>query len=293
MNKVDLKKSKIRIHPSMILVIIITIALGYIEQFFILLFVTTIHELSHVLIGLCYRLQVAKITFMPIGEAAVLKDIEGLKPYQKYLIIAAGPLSNILLGTIIYVFFIPKYPNLYFFMAANYSIGLFNCLPIYPLDGGRILHQVLGNSFGVLISNETMKIVSKIFCGVLCVLGIVQVILYPFNMSILAIGLYLYSINEKEYIHLTYEFYKNISMKQEKIKNHQLMPVKTIVVTSQTSIKKLIRYLRWDYYHIIYILEEGKDGKQYITETQLVKYIMKYGRIGTVQTFYEKNGHTL
>lgn len=104
----------------------------------------SIHEAAHVLCALSFGYAIEKITIYPFGLAASITDI-GLGNLQKETaIIAAGPMMHLL------------FPFLFRFLASmnwisnsfcsylimiNASIMMFNLLPIYPLDGGRLLQS--------------------------------------------------------------------------------------------------------------------------------------------------------
>ncbi len=250
------------------------IALGYIEQFFILFFVTSIHEMAHVLIAYLCGLKIAKIILLPIGEVAVLRDLDHTKPLCRFLIVGAGPMINIFIGLLLYLFISPKTPQLYFFMMTNLIIGFFNLLPIYPLDGGRIFYFFLSNRFGILRSNKAIQKISRSMSIVICFVGLIQIIFYPFNCSLLSIGIYLYAIHEKEYMYLFYGFYKNLSLKQKKLQTQKLVPTKTIVAYKNTLIHHIAKELSWDYYHLIFVIDEKGHIIDHITESQLCEYLL-------------------
>ena len=84
---------------------------------------------------------VNNISFMPYG-AKINNEIIYKKSYHELLVTVSGPISNIVLALlIISMWWI--YPITYNyssnFVVANLSIGLFNLLPIFPLDGGQFV----------------------------------------------------------------------------------------------------------------------------------------------------------
>jgi len=127
-------------------------------------FFVTVHELCHSLVAARFGIKVKRITLFPIGVVASMQD-EPAKPYQELLISLAGPLSNLL---IIIVFYYPllailgqdtlmypvlvmtgrlKYEGGFNVLAHIYWINLvlavFNMIPAFPMDGGRILRAIL------------------------------------------------------------------------------------------------------------------------------------------------------
>lgn len=118
---------------------------------FISIFIAVlIHEMAHVLITdyLGYRSWGIKIDLL-FGTAQIQKDI----PERDSIpILVAGPLSNLFLSAVsaivafgLYLFDFSGFVTQLFESAVviNFLMFLFNIIPIYPLDGGRILRDIL------------------------------------------------------------------------------------------------------------------------------------------------------
>lgn len=198
-------KNKLEFKLSFFVCVIIMIALKLTEQFFIIFFVVSIHELTHVFVAGRFGLKTEKIIFTPIGQIAAINNIEQTGRLKKVLILIAGPAINFCMAAT--AFYILGKNS--FFVAANLSIGIFNLLPVYPLDGGRILHAVLESIIGTLRANKIIINISGLFSKVLIFLGIIQVVVYPFNISLLIIGVYIGKLTEEERIFLAISYYKD------------------------------------------------------------------------------------
>lgn len=272
----NLKKIKIQLYPSFFIFMAIMVALNYTEQFFILFLAVTLHELTHIIFAEFFGLEPEKIIITPIGETAVIKNLETLGFTKKILVIAAGPLINLLLYIFTAVIFREKYE---FFKTANLSIALFNLLPVYPLDGGRLLQFVLANRIGIIPSNRIVMDLSSFFSKVIVATGFLQVILFPFNISLLCIGLYLNKIAKREYLHMTLEFYKIILLKNNKMHCKNQIPIRAVILGNCMEVKEMLYKICWDYYYVFHILQEGAIKKT-ITEQELINYVVKNGLNG-------------
>ncbi len=114
----------------------------------VLLFVCVlIHELAHSIVSKRNGIKVKKIVLLPIGGASVI-DLHKVSPKVEMKIAVWGPLASILLG----IAFYPLYlyapagllkEGLLFLFEINLLLGLFNLLPGFPLDGGRVLRSYL------------------------------------------------------------------------------------------------------------------------------------------------------
>lgn len=118
------------------------------------------HEFGHALMAARYHVKTRDITLWPIGGVARLEYLPE-KPVQELMIALAGPLVNLaIIAVLIPLIFLGKgwpvafdpveyYANglLVNLVMVNLSLFLFNLLPAFPMDGGRILRAILGWRF--------------------------------------------------------------------------------------------------------------------------------------------------
>jgi Zn-dependent protease len=105
-----------------------------------------LHELGHVWVASRYQLSTSAIIFHALGLAAVIDGLAGerdkLTPWNHFLIAMGGPLVNVLIA-IALIPAVPLAPSMVIFIiVANIILAVFNLLPIFPLDGGRVLQSV-------------------------------------------------------------------------------------------------------------------------------------------------------
>ena len=123
------------------------------------LFVTTmftcvvLHEFGHVMAARGYGIRTPDITLLPIGGVARLERMPR-KPSQELVVAICGPLVNVIIAAVIYLsfgisaVFHPGYDFLQsgnFFqklMVWNVIMVVFNLIPAFPMDGGRVLRAV-------------------------------------------------------------------------------------------------------------------------------------------------------
>ena len=113
-----------------------------------------LHELGHSLTARRYGVRVPRILLLPIGGMAEFDHIPR-KPSAEFLITIAGPAVNFVIAALLlpfvwrYVLGIDEVTE--FSMAETFTVlfewnlimGIFNLLPVYPMDGGRILRSIL------------------------------------------------------------------------------------------------------------------------------------------------------
>jgi Zn-dependent protease/CBS domain-containing protein len=124
--------------------------------FLLVIFGTVVlHELCHALTAKHFGIKTRKILLLPIGGVAQMEKIPE-KPWEGLLVSLAGPFLNLVIAGILYAYFkvieggIPqgispmiKGSFLIRLMWVNLGLALFNLLPAFPMDGGRILRSIL------------------------------------------------------------------------------------------------------------------------------------------------------
>ena len=122
---------------------------GFVFTVFICVF---LHELGHAFSGRWFGVQTHDITLYPIGGVARMQAKE-LTPFAELVIAACGPLVNLVIATAIAATWMAKVtwetatdigshgPWEHLFIV-NVALFCFNLLPVYPMDGGRILRAI-------------------------------------------------------------------------------------------------------------------------------------------------------
>ena len=115
------------------------------------------HEMAHALVARARRIPVRGITLFMFGGATHAK-VESRGPWDEFLISVVGPVSSVVLGGVFFLvgtlgrdFLGPPVSGGFRYLAfVNLALAVFNLLPGFPLDGGRVLRSLLWRVFGSL-----------------------------------------------------------------------------------------------------------------------------------------------
>lgn len=193
---------EIRIHPSWFIILALfafTLANGFFPSTYadwsrltawivaiiatLLLFVTVLaHELGHSLVAKRQGIEVKSITLFLLGGVASIEK-EASSPGREAVMAGVGPLVSVLIGIACYALaLVVPGPEqvvavLFYLGIANLSLAVFNLLPGFPLDGGRVLRALLWwRSHNFERATKQATSVGQIFGGVLIALGVLQVV---------------------------------------------------------------------------------------------------------------------
>ncbi|MCM1404682.1 MAG: site-2 protease family protein [Prevotella sp.] len=146
---------RLLIHPLFILAAAVAIIFAVTEFFIALTVAVILHELAHAVAAKHLGVVVSRVTLTPFGGALNLQT-KILTSHQKCVIYLAGPLASLLLSVLfgVMVWLFPTIFNLLeYLVAANFLVGVMNLLPIYPLDGGKIMAQYIPSKIILIWSN--------------------------------------------------------------------------------------------------------------------------------------------
>ncbi len=131
----SIKKLKhIYLDKSFFFLLIIIILTGRFNDFIYYFLLLFIHELGHSLTGIIMGYKLEKIIFYPYGGLNLFNLILNIPLKKELLILIMGPIAQVL------GYYILR--NFYNIDTFHYSILIFNMLPIYPLDGGKIMNNL-------------------------------------------------------------------------------------------------------------------------------------------------------
>ena len=155
----------------------------------------TLHESAHSYVAMKNGIKIESITLLPIGGVSQMEDIPE-DPRIELRIAIAGPLMSILIGALFLIAYVPfmklegDWIKFLLFMGAiNLVLGIFNLLPAFPMDGGRILRTFLARRMKYDVATHYAVIVGHIFAIIMLFLGILY---FPGGIMLIIIAMFLY-----------------------------------------------------------------------------------------------------
>jgi Zn-dependent protease len=209
----------IRAHITLVLTLpLLVLYIGWVPA---LIFATALltsivlHELGHSLVALRRGGRVEEILLLPIGGAARISRMSP-RPVDELLMAAAGPAVSLLLFALLFFGggLVPRRLGLWcvnvgtlhiaFFSISgvinvvqligvmNLALGLFNLLPAFPMDGGRMLRALLSRRLGRLKATKIAMIVGRFLAAILIGLGVYEWLAEDSFSMLIFIGMFVY-----------------------------------------------------------------------------------------------------
>ncbi|MGB7294016.1 MAG: site-2 protease family protein [Candidatus Aminicenantales bacterium] len=250
----------------------------------ILLFVcVTLHELAHSLTAIHFGIKVRGITLLPIGGISQMEEIPK-KPKEELLMSVAGPLTNFIIAAVLIIVSVPlqgeaglsaqrlsevfasvNWAGLPVYLAfANIMLGVFNLLPAYPMDGGRVLRSLLALR---LDHDKATAWAVNIGQGMAWLLGLWGVLAGAWTLVVIAVFIYLGASQEGQMIEAKGALGK-LSVRQAMTKKFQ-------TVSPDAPLARVVDLILGSFQTDFPVVEEGR----------LTGFISEYDLVGALKTY--------
>jgi Zn-dependent protease/CBS domain-containing protein len=150
-----------------------------------------LHEFGHSLVAQRLGIEIHSITLLPIGGVSNLESLPE-KPADEVKISVAGPLVSVVLALLFFgvgllLGAVPRVPTdlftgwfgsvgqFFFYLGyLNAVLAVFNLLPAFPLDGGRILRGLLATRLGAVRATDVASVVGQVFAAAFFLVGLLS-----------------------------------------------------------------------------------------------------------------------
>ncbi|MDR7667137.1 CBS domain-containing protein [Methanosarcina sp. Z-7115] len=235
----------------------------------ILLFASILlHELAHSYMARRYGVNIESITLFLFGGVSAMEEMPR-KPGQEAKMAFAGPFTSLVIGSIcllIYGNFISPNPSLsqspvYFILwilgAMNLILGIFNLLPAFPMDGGRVLRSFYARKMSYVKATQSAAAVGKFFAILMAIFGILIG-----NLWFPLIALFIYVGASEE------ERSTQAEVTLENIMVRDIMTKNVVSVNPSMSIEDLVQFM-FEKKHMGYPVIEGDSLRGIVTFTDI------------------------
>lgn len=255
MENISIIKTIFKIDFSVYILAIVAIFTAAFKEFLIIIYLIMIHEIGHSLIAYLFGIKVKEIKIYPLGGISKFEMPLNINRYKELLILIAGPLFQ----ELAYIIALVLLPDQYsIFKVYNYNILVFNLLPIYPLDGGKLLKII----FDGFIPYKKSLIIVIIISYIAIFISLIGIKVFNINVLITIVFLMYLVLKEEKKVNYVY----NKFLLERYLSNYSFPQVKIINnINSFYRNKKHLIKINNNYYYEKDILQQKyqKTNKKY------------------------------
>lgn len=261
---------KIKINPLFWFVIGIGILTGYFREVIMIFTIVLIHELGHSVAAQHFNWRIRKIELLPFGGVAEVEEYGNRPLKEEFIVLISGPLQHIwLMGLSFLLLHFNFWTNTdhQLFIAHNLMILLFNLLPIWPLDGGKLMYLFLSTKLSFQKSLVTTLKSSIVLLGFL---SVISIYLLPFHLNLWIVIIFLFFSHYFEWKQRNYAYMRFLM--ERYYRNYQRFEETTLVpVSDQLTVQEVLRLFRRGVKHKVIIDDGSYAPKTIIPEKAVLK----------------------
>lgn len=264
----------------------ILISLGLIMAVFACV---VLHELGHALTAKRFHFQTQDIILLPIGGLARMKGLPD-RPLHEFLVAIMGPVVNIGIAILLYVILklsgnfpasaedidFTRVNFLFQLYAINIFLALFNLIPAFPMDGGRILRALIASRLPRAKATKIAVYIGQFIATLFVLVG------FFFNPFLIFIGLFVFfgawaELNmEKTKLHL------------ENIKVGDLLMQNYSVLNKEDPISKAVSIIL-DGQESSFIVRNNGQIAGTLSKTEIIEGLSKFGKEAPVEQVMKRD----
>ncbi len=152
---------------------------GHFWEVVTVFFIVLVHELGHAAAALFFKWRVTEIVLLPFGGVAKVEEFGNKTLKEELIVTLAGPFQHLWLPLLSWILVMTNFwneANHIMFMEKNVMILLFNLIPVWPLDGGKVLHIIFSKLWPFKVAYRRTMMAS------LVLMAILMIIMYTFHM---------------------------------------------------------------------------------------------------------------
>ena len=272
----------VSIHPLLVIIMIASVLTGYWAELAALFAIVVVHELGHVIMARSYGWRIRSIKLLPFGGVAETEEAGSVPARQEAAVAAAGPLQNAWMAAAAWALgayggWDPAWAG--YLVQANLMIGLFNLLPILPLDGGKLLQVGLCFVMPYHRALEWSTRISLLLSAAMAAGACLSVFGGGIQLNLLVVGLFLLASNWTFRKHIPFVFIRFLMNREMEAsrRREEAGTIHPIVVSQKQQLGGVLRLLRRERYHLIYVIGSGGTVMDVMPEERVIGQFLTTG----------------
>ncbi|WP_353894311.1 M50 family metallopeptidase [Proteinivorax hydrogeniformans] len=281
---IKLLNVKVYLNPLFLVIIVLFSLTGMLAEGIILFLIVLFHEFGHIIAAKSLKYDVEKVELLPVGGVAVINQPLEFNGRNEWFIALAGPFNNLMMIALCFAFkdYLSHYQLI---LNANITLFLFNLLPAFPLDGGRVLRAYLSKKIPLNQANK-IAVLMGFFCGILIML----ISIYSFwiravyALYLLILSAFLVIASQKEYSRSAYSYFNLTLEKKEAPKSKEVLTAQVLMAHCDSIIYNVIKELSTRHISLVVVVDDDGEIIDFVTEYLLLDALKKGKGTASIKT---------
>jgi stage IV sporulation protein FB len=266
---------KLRIHPFFLAMLVLAGFMGHGRVMFASFISVLFHEMAHAVVAWAFSYRTYRIDLYPFGGVAQMDSALAADGTAEGLTALAGPFHSLIIA------FLAHYGGIYLgggdfwneLARINFSLGIINLLPFYPLDGGRIFRALLAPFLPLKRATDIAVKVTRYSAGIAILPAVYLVIKMrlPWISLVLLAMLFLVARNPQDYLYLRW---RQAQKRREQLAGGSVLPVNIRIANGKNRLGQVGSELDGRRYQILLATDEGGGVAGWIDETRIWEALM-------------------
>ncbi len=228
---------RIKINISFILFLFISFYFGYWKVILIIFISVLLHELGHGIMAKALGINVLELHIFPFGAIAIMENISKYGGLEESLIAISGPLLSFFIALMALY---SKVPTSDLIFKYNLALFLFNLIPALPLDGGRIMRNILLLRLSYKKATKILTRMGKVLAIIIMLFNTYIIIQGQLTLIYIVTGVFIFFGAIKEEKNSSYLYLLNRNNKKKKLLKKKGFNERVLISSKGTYLKNII-----------------------------------------------------
>lgn len=267
----------VRVHALTFPMLMLSCMLGGGQDMALLTISVLLHEGGHILMARLLRVRVVELELMPVGGAARLESVWGLRGGLLIATALAGPAVNALLVLMGVAAASLGVRGMGALVRINAALFMFNLLPALPMDGGRIVCGILTRFMPPIRSARWGVRLGFAASVCLILLSARTLKTGPFNVTPLLAALFIVTGASHEVNQASAAALESLVIRRGELAREGVLPVRFLAVMSDTALSAALGALTPRRVHVYLCMDGDMRARSWLTEKELLDALLEGG----------------
>ncbi|OPZ62782.1 MAG: Stage IV sporulation protein FB [Firmicutes bacterium ADurb.Bin506] len=271
--------ARVSVDPAVFVMALLIVLAGMVAEWAMVMACVVAHELAHAAAASGFGMRVEEIRISALGASVRVESGSELRPEVEAVVAMAGPMASLVMATVGVILW---GEGAELFTGANIGLAMFNLLPAFPLDGGRILRAIAASHMGWRGATRMAVAVSRCVAAAIIIAGGVGLVLGKLNLLPAALGVFVWIEAAREGRWAALAPARQGLRARAALAHGDTLPVRSLAVGARACAAKVLSSLGTSGVTMVSVLSPDGVELGRLSQIQLIDGVAELGSEATV-----------